>query len=89
MSTITVTLDVVSAALANATTLDDLQTILNGPATDLAPDDRINLDITGLPAFGGEPPADPQGVWSWVWSWDHTRLLVGVCAPFAIVAREG
>ena len=30
-------------------------------------------DWSSLPTFGGPPPADPRGVWSW----DETHLLVG------------
>ena len=30
-------------------------------------------DWSSLPTFGGAPPADPRGVWSW----DETHLLVG------------
>ena len=31
------------------------------------------IDWSSLPTFGGEPPADTQGVWSW----DADRMIVG------------
>ena len=31
-----------------------------------------SVDMTDLPTFGGEAPADTSGIWSW----DETRLLV-------------
>jgi len=33
------------------------------------------IDWTELPTFGGDDPADTQGVWSW----DKERILVGTC----------
>ncbi len=32
--------------------------------------------MTRLPTYGGETPANTNGVWSW----DATRLMVGTCA---------
>lgn len=32
--------------------------------------------MTELPTFGGEEPLDTDGIWSW----DETRLIVGLCA---------
>lgn len=79
------------------TTLDDLRDVLaldpgqDNPeiSSELAgryglPNAHGVLDWTELPTFGGEAPADTQGVWSW----DATRLLVGTCASdLRIVAR--
>ena len=46
---------------------------------------RVRVDMTGLPTFGGEAPADTSGVWSW----SASRLLVGACiSEMQIVARR-
>ena len=34
---------------------------------------KIGIDICQLPTFGGEPPADTQGIWSW----SKTEILWG------------
>lgn len=67
-------------AIKKATSLDALCAALN--AFDLAvPADEDEslydhflthrIDIASLPAYGGDGPADPTGVWSW----DVARLL--------------
>lgn len=68
-------------AINGALSLDALCDALNQrPESD--DDDRI--DMSNLPTFGGaEPDPYPAGIWSW----DETRLLVGECAPYRIVAR--
>lgn len=47
---------------------------------------RFNLDLCGLPTFGGQEPRSTSGVWSW----DTEYLLVGEgrCRDWAIVERE-
>lgn len=45
---------------------------------------RGRVDMTGLPTFGGEAPANTSGVWSW----SASRMLVGACiSEMQIVAR--
>lgn len=53
-------------------------------ARDIANGDEP-LDMTSLPTYGGEEPANT----SRVWSWDGTHLLVGECiADMEIVPRQ-
>lgn len=56
--------------LAACETLDDLCRYLRSP---LAASDLTDNDFCDLPTYGGQPPADTYGIWSW----DATRLLVG------------
>lgn len=63
--------------IAAATSIDAVLAII----TDRQFDDG---DFSSLPTFGGVEPAETQGVWSW----DDTRLIVGLCADdFEIVWR--
>lgn len=69
------------AYVSSATSLDDLLDRIN--ECDQALSDREAnptgtrvtdvVDMTSLPTFGGQEPADTIGVWSW----DESRLLVG------------
>ncbi len=44
------------------------------------------LDMTSLPTFGGMVPVETSGIWSW----DSTRLLVGVGVDdLKIIDRKG
>lgn len=70
-------------AVERATSLADLATVLRSYAP--ADTDRT-IDWTSLPTYGGQAPADTQGVWSW----DEDALLVGTCADdLTIVRRDG
>ena len=60
-------------------TLDELLALMleNDPSV---------LDVHGdwrsdLPTFGGEPPADTAGIWSW----DASRIIIGECADDLVI----
>lgn len=71
----------------NATNLKDLLNALRN----MSAEDLEQIDMTGLPTFGGEEPSNTAGVWSW----DETSLLVGTqvgtgefSGDFEIVSRD-
>jgi hypothetical protein len=58
------------------TSLRELHELLvDGSVWDGAPIKHGEIDLTSLPTFGGDEPADT----SEVWSWDETSELVGSC----------
>lgn len=76
-----------TAAIKNATSLDELLSALNAAEATLRETEsplRIDelVDLSSLPTFGGEEPKDTAGVWSW----DADRLLVGE-GEWEIVSR--
>ena len=72
------------SVLHSATTLEELLELLRDAKAE-APEVVESCDLSNLPTFGGEWPADT----SEVWSWDADRLLVGTCiADMHIVDRE-
>lgn len=97
--TIRTALDDIAVEIKNAQNLDELLAGLqafaaacNNNASDMDSDyDELDVenemravDMTSLPTFGGEAPADTSGVWSW----SPSRMLVGACiAEMQIVAR--
>lgn len=60
------------------TTLDELLDVLQGM------EDSREVDMTSLPTFGGTEPQNTIGVWSW----DATRLIVGMGSDYEIVDRD-
>jgi len=72
------------AAINAATNLEELLEAITAEYHALSEEDRKDLDLTGLPTYGGEAPADTM----YVWSWDEDRLLVGErVEDFHIVTR--
>lgn len=59
-------------AIHNAKNLQDLLAALRAAE---AAGEAAQIDMASLPTFGGEEPADTNGVWSW----DSNNLLVGSC----------
>lgn len=79
----------IAASTADCENLGELLAFLN--TLDGEELERRGVDLAGLPTFGGEAPADTQGVWSW----DAHSLLVsgpgmkGCAGPaYKIVSRE-
>lgn len=71
-------------AINAATTLDELREAITAEYNAISEEERHALDLTGLPTYGGEAPADTM----YVWSWDAGRLLVGESVrDFRIVTR--
>ena len=62
-------------AILTARNLSDLVEALRQTRA-LSPEDQDAIDWSELPTFGGEEPADTQGVWSW----DEDSVLIGSCA---------
>jgi hypothetical protein len=74
----------IAANVLNAANLDDLFAALrawNASGADLV---EAGFDMTALPVFGGDEPANTSGVWSW----DANRMIVGASLDEArLVAR--
>lgn len=51
--------------IAEATTLSQLQTILQTYEEECDPDEETLLDYSDLPTFGGPEPEDTTGIFSW------------------------
>lgn len=72
------------AAINAAQSLDELLDVIKREYAALDQDDRKGIDLTGLPTYGGDAPADTM----YVWSWDEDRILVGESVEdFEIVTR--
>lgn len=72
--------------IQSAKNLTDLHNVILAGVAQMDEQDRKNLDLSGLPTFGGAEPADTYGVWSW----DANSLLVGDGAvnEWRIVSRQ-
>ena len=72
-----------SATIEN---LDELLDVMTADVDKISVRDKGGTmrDLSCLPNFGGEPPADTRGVWSW----DPDRLLIGTSRDdYEIVRR--